>query len=156
MVLRFGVEVKFDLIIIDGVLGGIGMSLWLMMNEWGILIFYLEVLVYQFVEKFIKKGFRVFDFVIVGGFLIEDGVFKVIVMGVLYVKVVCMGRVLMILGMVGKNIEKWLKEGNFLKIVFKYGLIFEEIFIIYEELCEKYGDEIKNIFFGVIGIYMFV
>lgn len=82
--------------------------------------------------------------------------FKVIVMGVLYVKVVCMGRVLMISGMVGKNIEKWLKEGNFLKIVFKYGLIFEEIFIIYEELCEKYGDEIKNIFFGVIGIYMFV
>lgn len=46
MVLRFGVEVKFDLIIIDGVSGGIGMSLWLMMNEWGILIFYLEVLVY--------------------------------------------------------------------------------------------------------------
>ena len=66
-----------------------------------------------------------------------------------------MGRALMIPGMVGKNIEKWLKEDNLPKKVSEHGRKTEEIFVCYEELKEKYGKEIKNIPGGAIGIYTF-
>jgi glutamate synthase domain-containing protein 2 len=39
-----------------------------------------------------------------GGFSTEDHIFKVLAMGAPFVKAVCMGRALMIPGMVGKNI----------------------------------------------------
>jgi len=61
----------------------------------------------------------------------------------------------MIPGMVGKNISKWLKENNLPKTVSKYGNTVEELFVCYEELKEKYGNEIKSIPLGAIGIYTF-
>jgi len=155
MALRYGAEAKLDLITIDGAPGGTGMSPWPMMNEWGIPTFYLEALTFEFCEKLSKKGIRVPDIAIAGGFSSEDGVFKAIAMGAPYVKAVCMGRALMIPGMVGKNIDKWLKEGTLPKTVSKYGTSVEEIFVCYEELKEKYGDEIKNIPLGAVGIYTY-
>jgi len=155
MALRFGAEAKLDLITIDGAGGGTGMSPWPMMNEWGIPTFYLEALAYQFCRKLEERGFRVPDIAIAGGFSSEDGVFKAIAIGAPYVKAVCMGRALMIPGMVGKNIGKWLKEGKLPKTVAKYGNSVEEIFVCYEELREKYGDEIKNIPLGAIAMYTF-
>jgi len=155
MALRLGAEAKLDLITIDGAGGGTGMSPWSMMNEWGIPTFYLEALTYQFCRKLEESGFRVPDIAIAGGFSTEDGVFKAIAMGAPYVKAVCMGRALMIPGMVGKNIEKWLKEGNLPKTVSKYGNKVEEIFICYEELRSKYGNEIKNIPLGAVAMYTF-
>ncbi len=131
------------------------MSPWPMMNEWGIPTFYLESLAYQFCEKLKQKGIRIPDIAIAGGFSTEDGVFKAIAMGSPYVKAVCMGRALMIPGMVGKNIGNWLKEGDLPKTVSKYGNKVEEIFECYEELRAKYGSEIKNIPLGAIGIYTF-
>ena len=155
MALRFGAEVGLDLITIDGAGGGTGMSPWPMMNEWGIPTFYLESLAYQFCRKLEERGFRVPDIAIAGGFSTEDGVFKAIAMGAPYVKAVCMGRALMIPGMVGKNIDKWLKEGNLPKTVSKYGDSIEKIFICYEELKEKYGSGIKEIPLGAIAMYTF-
>lgn len=155
MALRWGAEAKIDLITIDGAPGGTGMSPWPMMNEWGIPTFYLESLTYQFCKKLEKKGFRVPDIAIAGGFSSEDGIFKAIAMGAPYVKAVCMGRALMIPGMVGKNIEKWLKEGELPKTVSKYGNSVEEIFVCYEEIKQKYGNEIKNIPLGAIAMYTF-
>ncbi|RKX91611.1 MAG: FMN-binding glutamate synthase family protein [Spirochaetes bacterium] len=155
MALRFGAEAKLDLITIDGAPGGTGMSPWPMMNEWGIPTFYLESLAYQFCRKLEERGFRVPDIAIAGGFSTEDGIFKAIAMGVPYVKAVCMGRALMIPGMVGKNIEKWLKENNLPKTVSKYGESVESIFICYEELKNKYGSEIKNIPLGAVAMYTF-
>ena len=155
MALRLGAEAKIDLITIDGAGGGTGMSPWPMMNEWGIPTFYLESLTYQFCRKLEERGFRVPDIAIAGGFSSEDGVFKAIAMGAPYVKAVCMGRALMIPGMVGKNIEKWLKEGNLPKTVSKYGNSVEEIFICYEDLKSKYGNEIKNIPLGAMAMYTF-
>ena len=155
LALRLGAEAKLDLITIDGAGGGTGMSPWPMMNEWGIPTFYLECLAYQFCRKLDKRGFRVPDIAIAGGFSSEDGVFKAIALGAPYVKAVCMGRALMIPAMVGKNIEKWLKEGNLPKNVAKYGNSLEEIFITYEELKEKYGDRMKEIPTGAIGMYTF-
>jgi glutamate synthase domain-containing protein 2 len=155
MALRYGAEAKLDLITIDGAPGGTGMSPWPMMNEWGIPTFYLQSLAYQFCKKLTKRGIKIPDIAIAGGFSTEDGIFKAIAMGSPYVKAVCMGRALMIPGMVGKNIGKWLKEGNLPKTVSKYGNKTEEIFECYEELKTKYGKEIKNIPLGAIAVYTF-
>jgi glutamate synthase domain-containing protein 2 len=102
-----------------------------------------------------KRKIRVPDIAIAGGFSTEDGVFKSIAMGNPYVKAVCMGRGLMIPGMVGKNIGEWLKAKDLPKTVSKYGNTVEEIFVSYEELKKKYGNELKNIPFGAIGLYTF-
>ena len=155
MALRYGAEARIDLITMDGAPGGTGMSPWAMMNEWGIPTFYLQCLAYQFAERLNKKGLRVPDLAMAGGFSTEDGVFKAIAMGAPYVKAVCMGRALMIPGMVGKNIGNWLENGKLPKTVSKYGTSVEEIFVSYEELKEKYGEDIKNIPLGAMGIYTF-
>jgi glutamate synthase domain-containing protein 2 len=155
MALRYGSEAKIDLITIDGAPGGTGMSPWSMMNEWGIPTFYLEALAHQFAEKLAGKGLRVPDLAVAGGFSEEAGVFKAIAMGAPYVKAVCMGRALMIPGMLGKNIGQWIKDNALPKTVSKYGNTPEEIFVTYDTLKSKYGKEIENIPLGAVGIYTF-
>jgi glutamate synthase domain-containing protein 2 len=155
MAMRFGSEAKIDLLTIDGAPGGTGMSPWPMMNEWGIPTFYLQAMAYDFAKKLEKKGRRVPDIAMAGGFSSEDGVFKAIAMGSPYVKAVCMGRGLMIPGMVGKNIGVWLKEGNLPNTVSKYGKTAEEIFVSYEELKAKHGNRFKEIPMGAIAIYTY-
>ena len=155
MALRYGTDAKLDLITIDGASGGTGMSPWPMMNEWGIPTFYLECLVYEFCQKLTQMGSTVPDIAIAGGFSTEDSVFKALAMGSPYLKAVCMGRALMIPGMVGKNIEKWLEEGNLPKTVSKYGNSIEEIFVSYQDLKERFGEDIRDIPLGAIGIYTF-
>ena len=156
MALRYGAEAEIDLLTIDGAPGGTGMSPWPMMNEWGVPSFYLHSLAHQFCERLTGKGLRVPDIAVAGGFSTEDGVFKAIAMGSPYVKAVCMGRALMIPGMVGKNIARWLEEGDIPRIVLKYGNRKEEIFICYQELHEYYGDDLKDIPLGALGIFTFV
>jgi glutamate synthase domain-containing protein 2 len=155
MALRYSSEAKIDLLTIDGAPGGTGMSPWPMMNEWGIPSFYLQSLANEFAGKLDKKGYRVPDLAMAGGFSDEPGVFKALAMGTPYFKAVCMGRGLMIPGMVGKNIEKWIKEGDLPKTVSKYGNNIEEIFVCYEELKERYGARMKDIPMGAVGIYTY-
>jgi glutamate synthase domain-containing protein 2 len=155
MALRYGSEAKIDLLTIDGASGGTGMSPWSMMNEWGIPTFYLEALTYQFAEKLASKGLRVPDLAVAGGFSEEGGVFKAVAMGAPYVKAICMGRALLIPGMVGKNIGQWIKEDKLPKTVSRYGRTPEEIFVTFDTLKEKYGKEIENIPLGAIGVYTF-
>ncbi|MFC1703215.1 FMN-binding glutamate synthase family protein [Candidatus Omnitrophota bacterium] len=155
MALKYCSAAKIDLLTIDGAPGGTGMSPWRMMEEWGIPTFYLQSLAYEFCEKLKKQGKRVPDIAIAGGFSSEDHVFKVLAMGAPYVKAVCMGRALMIPGMVGKNIGNWLKDGNLPKTVSQFGSSAEEIFICYEELLDKYGKQMKEIPLGAVGIYCF-
>ena len=155
MALRYGSEAKIDLLTIDGASGGTGMSPWPMMNEWGIPTFYLEALAYQFAEKLTSKGMRVPNLAVAGGFSEEAGVFKAIAMGAPYVKAVCMGRALLIPGMVGKNIAQWIKDDKLPRTVSKYGTTPEEIFVTYDILKDKYGKDIDNIPLGAIGIYTF-
>ncbi|OYT27549.1 MAG: FMN-binding glutamate synthase family protein [Candidatus Altiarchaeales archaeon ex4484_96] len=155
MALRYGAEAKLDLITLDGAPGGTGMSPWPMMNEWGIPTFYLQSLAYAFIKRLKKKGMQTPDLAMAGGFSGEDGVFKALAMGAPHFKAVCMGRALMIPGMVGKNIGKWIKQDTLPKTVSKYGTNAGEIFVTYEELREKYGSELKNIPLGAIGIYTF-
>lgn len=155
MAIRYAAEAKIDLLTIDGAPGGTGMSPWPMMNEWGIPTFYLQALAYEFCEKLRSRGVRVPDLAMAGGFSTEDGIYKVLAMGSPYFRAVCMGRGLMIPGMVGKNIGTWVKERNLPKTVSKYGQKIDEIFILYEDLVEKYGKEAKNIPLGALGIYTF-
>ncbi len=155
MALRYGAEAKLDLITIDGAPGGTGMSPWPMMNEWGIPTFYLESLAHEFCRTLSDMGMRVPDIAMAGGFSTEDGVYKAIAMGDPFVKAVCMGRALMIPGMVGKNIAKWIKEGDLPKTVSTYGVTPKEIFVYYDAMKERFGHEIDAIPLGAIGIYTY-
>ncbi|GAG88513.1 unnamed protein product, partial [marine sediment metagenome] len=98
---------------------------------------------------------RVPDIAFAGGFSSEDHIFKALAMGAPYCKAVCMGRALMIPGMVGKNIGRWLngEDGGLPKTVSKYGSTKEQIFVCYEELRSKYGKEVDKLPLGAIGIY---
>ena len=155
MALRYGAGAGLDLITIDGAPGGTGMSPWHMMNEWGIPAIYLHSLTYQFCQKLSRRGIRVPDIAVAGGFSSEDGIFKALALGSPYVKAVCMGRALMIPGMVGKNIGQWLEAGDLPKSVAQYGHKVEEIFVSYEELKDKYGADLQQIPLGAVGIYTF-
>jgi glutamate synthase domain-containing protein 2 len=155
MALRYCAEAKVDLLTIDGAPGGTGMSPWPMMNEWGIPTFYLQSLAIEFANRLTSRGMRVPDMAMAGGFSTEDGVFKALAMGTPYFKAVCMGRALMIPGMVGKNIGDWLAKNDLPKTVSKYGSKPEEIFVAYEELKARYGNDFKNIPLGAMAIYTY-
>ena len=155
MAIRYSSQAKIDLLTIDGAPGGTGMSPWRMMEEWGIPTFYLQALTYEFCEKLSRKGVRIPDIAIAGGFSSEDHVFKALAMGAPYVKAVCMGRALMIPGMVGKNIGNWIKNNELPKTVSEFGKTEKEIFVCYEELADKYGKDTKDIPLGAMGIYTF-
>jgi TolA-binding protein len=57
-------------------------------------------------RKLAARGQFVPDIAVAGGFSSEDHIFKVLAMGSPFTKAVCMGRALMIPGMVGKNTVK--------------------------------------------------
>ncbi len=157
MAIRWSSDARIDLLTIDGAGGGTGMSPWRMMVEWGVPTFYLQSMAYELCQKLAAKGAYVPDIAIAGGFSTEDQVFKVLAMGAPYVKAVCMGRALMIPGMVGKNIGVWLDGGgmNLPATVSQYGATVEEIFVTYETLHSKYGDAVKDLPLGAIGLYTF-
>jgi glutamate synthase domain-containing protein 2 len=158
MAIKWASEAKLDLLTIDGAAGGTGMSPWRMMQEWGVPTFYLQSMTQDLCQKLAAKKQFVPDIAIAGGFSSEDHVFKVLAMGSPFVKAVCMGRALMIPGMVGKNIGEWLKEGPHAlpKTVSEFGSTVEEIFVSYEDLVAKYGkDTVKEMPLGAIGLYTF-
>jgi len=117
---------------------------------------YLHSAAVEFATLLTQKGERVPDFAFAGGFSSEDGVFKALALGAPYVKAVCMGRALMIPGMVGKNIEQWMKDGDLPKTVSEFGSTKEEIFVCYEKVRELVGAaEMARIPLGAVGIYSY-
>lgn len=156
MAIKWGSKAGIDLLTIDGAPGGTGMSPWRMMEEWGMPSLYLHAAAYDFCRQLAAKGERVPDIAFAGGFSSEDGVFKALALGAPFVKAVCMGRALMIPGMVGKNITGWLQEGKLPRSVSQFGSTVEEIFVNYDDVKSIVGaDEIKNIPLGAIGIYSY-
>jgi glutamate synthase domain-containing protein 2 len=156
MALKWSSKAKIDLVTIDGASGGTGMSPWRMMEEWGVPSLYLHAAAREFAGILQSKGERVPDLAFAGGFSSEDGVFKALALGAPFVKAVCMGRALMIPGMVGKNIGEWLKAGDLPKSVSQFGGTPEEIFVCYERVKDLVGaDEIEKIPLGAIGIYSY-
>ncbi len=156
MAIKWCSKAKIDLLTIDGAPGGTGMSPWRMMEEWGMPSLYLHAAAYEFAKMLADKGERVPDIAFAGGFSSEDGVFKALALGAPFVKAICMGRALMIPGMVGKNISQWLADSDLPKSVSEYGNTVEEIFVNYEDVKKLVGEkEIKNIPLGAIGIYSY-
>jgi glutamate synthase domain-containing protein 2 len=156
MAIRWSSDAKIDLLTIDGAPGGTGMSPWRMMTEWGIPSIYLHAMAYDLCARLEARGLPVPDIAFAGGFSSEDHVFKALALGAPYCKAVCMGRALMIPGMVGKNAEKWLRgeDEGLPKSVSRYGGTKEEIFMNYEVLKEKYGAEVVDKFpLGAVGIF---
>jgi glutamate synthase domain-containing protein 2 len=156
MAIKWGSKARIDLLTIDGASGGTGMSPWRMMEEWGIPSLYLHSAAHEFCQKLADKGERPPDIAFAGGFSSEDGVFKALALGSPFTKAICMGRALMIPGMVGKNIAQWIEEGKLPNTVGQFGSTPEEIFVNYEDVRDIVGaDEIKNIPLGAVGIYSY-
>jgi len=156
MAIKWGANARIDLLTIDGASGGTGMSPWRMMEEWGIPSLYLHAAAHEFCKKLADKGQRVPDIALAGGFSSEDGIFKALALGSPFVKAVCIGRAMMIPGMVGKNIASWIKEGKLPNTVSQFGSTPEEIFVNYEDVLSIVGaDEMKNIPLGAVGIYSY-
>jgi glutamate synthase domain-containing protein 2 len=156
MAIKWCSKAKIDLLTIDGSPGGTGMSPWRMMEEWGMPTIYLHSAAYEFTKILADKGEKVADLAFAGAFSSEDGLFKALALGAPFSKAVCMGRALMIPGMVGKNIETWMKSKDLPKTVSEFGSTPEEIFVCYEKVRDLVGEsEIKNIPLGAIGIYSY-
>ncbi|MFW6138402.1 MAG: glutamate synthase-related protein [Spirochaetota bacterium] len=156
MAIKWASKARLDLLTIDGAPGGTGMSPWRMMVEWGVPTFYLQCMAYEMCMKLASRGEWVPSLAMAGGFSTEDHIFKVLALGSPFFKAVCMGRALMVPGMVGKNIGRWVKQGKLPRTVSKYGSRVEEIFVTYEMLKQKYGGQVmKEIPLGGIGIYTF-
>ncbi|MCK4924309.1 MAG: FMN-binding glutamate synthase family protein [Spirochaetes bacterium] len=156
MAIKWASKARLDLVTIDGAPGGTGMSPWRMMVEWGVPTFYLQCLAYEFCMRLASKGEWVPSLAMAGGFSTEDHIFKVLAMGSPFFKAVCMGRGLMIPGMVGKNIGEWIKKGKLPKTVGEYGDTPEKIFVTYELLKQQLGASVmKELPLGAVGVYTF-
>jgi glutamate synthase domain-containing protein 2 len=96
------------------------------------------------------------DIAFAGGFSSEDGIFKALALGSPFVKAICIGRAMMIPGMVGKNVANWIKEDRLPNTVSQFGSTPEEIFINYEDVRNIVGaSEMENIPLGAVGIYSY-
>ncbi len=154
--IKWSSKAKIDLLTIDGAPGGTGMSPWRMMQEWGMPAIYLHSAAYEFATILKKQKERVPDLAFAGGFSTEDHLFKAIALGAPFVKAVCMGRALMIPGMVGKNIAQWMKNDDLPKSVGQFGSSVEEIFVCHEAVKKIVGaKEIKKLPLGALGIYSY-
>ena len=156
MAIKWSSKARIDLLTIDGAGGGTGMSPWRMMQEWGIPTFYLQCMAHELCQQLANRGEWVPDLAMAGGFSTEDHIFKVIALGSHYFKAVCMGRALMIPGFVGKNIDLWLKKGDLPRTVSVFGDSPEKIFVTYATLKEKYGDRMKDLPLGAVGMYTYI
>ena len=164
MAIRYASEAKLDLLTIDGAGGGTGMSPWNMMESWGVPSLYLHAKAREYADVLDKKGIKVVDMAFAGGFAREDQIFKALALGAPYVKLICMGRALMIPGFIGSNIEGVLRpdrkavvNGNWDKLpksVLVNGSYEEEIFAGYYDVQKRVGaDEMKAIPFGAIAAW---
>lgn len=157
MALKWGSAAKIDLLTIDGAPGGTGMSPWGMMQEWGMPSLYLHAAAVEFADKLTAQGERVPDLAFAGGFSDETHIFKALALGAPYCKAVCMGRALMIPGMVGKNVALWMNNGGLPKTVSQYGEKLEEIFVCWERVADIVGkQEMSKIPLGAVGIFSYV
>lgn len=166
MAIRFAADAKLDLLTIDGAGGGTGMSPWNMMQHWGIPSLVLHSKTYEYCSILEKKGIKVPDISLAGGFAREDHLFKAIAISAPYVKLVCLGRAPMIPGFLGSNIEgvfnperraelhgHWEELPASVTAIGKYP---EEIFAGWEEVKNKVGkEEMKNVPWGAIAMYTY-
>lgn len=164
MAIKYASEAKLDLLTIDGVGGGTGMSPWNMMENWGVPAILLHAKAYEYANVLAGAGHNVVDMAFAGGLAREDQVFKALALGAPFTKLICMGRGLMIPGFLGSNIEGALHPqrraavcGNWDKLPAsfnEYGQTAQEIFAGYHDVKNKVGkDDMNNIPYGAIAMW---
>lgn len=167
MALKFASGNGVDLLTIDGSGGGTGMSPWNMMEQWGIPSINLHAKAHEYATILANQGKRVVDLAFGGGFAREDHIFKALAMGAPFVKLICMGRAMMIPAFVGSNIEGVLRPDRREKVcghwealpntVTEMGLKADEIFAGYFDVEKKVGAaEMENIPYGAIAMWTMV
>ncbi|MDN5361296.1 MAG: hypothetical protein PWP70_343 [Moorella sp. (in: firmicutes)] len=164
MAIRLASEAQLDLLTVDGSGGGTGMSPWNMMETWGVPSILLHAKAHEYASLLAAQGKQVVDMAFAGGLAREDHIFKALALGAPYVKLVCMGRALMIPGFVGSNIEGVLHPERRAKVngnwdslprtVAELGNRAEEIFASYYEVQKKVGAEaMAQIPYGAIAFW---
>ncbi|MBU1247484.1 MAG: FMN-binding glutamate synthase family protein, partial [Proteobacteria bacterium] len=164
MAIKYASQAHLDLLTIDGSGGGTGMSPWNMMESWGVPSILLHSRAWEYANLLDTQGKNVVDLSFAGGLAREDQIFKALALGAPYVKLICMGRSLMIPGFLGSNIEGVLKperrstvNGNWEalpKSVRDIGESPEHIFAGYASLKKKIGaKEMASLPFGAIAAW---
>jgi len=165
MAMKYATDCDLDLLTIDGSSGGTGMSPWNMMESWGVTSIHLHNKAHEY-ASILAQNKRVVDLSFAGGLAREDHIFKALALGAPFVKLICMGRAMMIPGFLGSNIEGVLKpenrahvNGNWDKLaptVAEIGDAPEEIFAGYYDLQKKIGAAaMRDVPFGAIAIWTF-
>ncbi|MGB9904759.1 MAG: glutamate synthase-related protein, partial [Desulfotomaculales bacterium] len=153
---KFASDARLDLLTVDGAGGGTGMSPWRMMNEWGIPTVYIQALLVKYLDKLAARGAYVPPVAIVGGFNLEDLMFKGLAIGAPYVKAIGMARSPLSAAMVGKTVGEAVKTGKVPNEYKKYGETLEQVFIAAAELREKLGSEaFARLPVGAVGVYTY-
>lgn len=164
MALKFASEAGLDLLTIDGSGGGTGMSPWNMMESWGVPSLPLHAKAWEYAQLLERRGVKPVDLSFAGGLAREDQIFKALALGSPYVKLICMGRALMIPGFVGANIEgaldpdrKAAVNGHWDKLpaaVNELGHTPDEIFAGWHDLARKVGtSEMEKIPLGAVAVW---
>ncbi|MCK9239420.1 glutamate synthase-related protein [Desulfocurvus sp.] len=163
MAIRLASETGLDLLTMDGSGGGTGMSPWNMMEHWGVPSILLHAKAHEYASLLAARGQRVVDMSFAGGFARETSIFKALALGAPFVKMICMGRAMMIPGFLGTNIEGALHperreaiNGNWDSLpatVAEHGRTPEEIFGAWHSLSARLGkDEMSKIPYGAVAI----
>jgi hypothetical protein len=164
MAIKFASDARLDLLTIDGAGGGTGMSPWNMMQSWGVPSINLHAKAHEYAAILANRGERVVDLSFAGGFALEDSIFKGLALGAPFVKMICMGRAIMIPGFLGANIEGVLHperraavNGNWdalPKSVSEIGHTAEDLFCSYFEVQKRVGKkEMAKIPYGAIAMW---
>jgi len=135
--LKMASNAGVDLVLVDSAGGGSGNSPIRMMNEWGYPPVYMEKILLQICEKMQGKGMLLPDVAIAGGFTLEDHVFKALALGSPFITLVGMGRGPMAAAMVGDTNAEFMTTGI-------------------PELKGLYGEKVKDIPRGAVGIYNYI
>ena len=158
--LKVASEARVNYVTFDGAGGGTGMSPVPMMQEMGIPTVYLESIVLKCIRIMDKKGMYIPDIAMAGGFVNETQVFKAIALSNFgqgpYVKAISMARAPLAAVFKAKYFAELAKSGKlppaFAK---KYGSDPEKFFVALHELKRIYGERVKDIPYGAVGLYSY-
>ncbi|MHB8901471.1 MAG: glutamate synthase-related protein [Thermoguttaceae bacterium] len=157
LALKWSSRARIDLLTIDGTPGAAGGGSTSMTHPWGVPAVYLHSAAAEFAARLAARGERVPDLALAGGFSTEEHIFKSLALGAPFVKAASMGRALMIPGVVGKNIARWIQNGQLPTTVSRFGSTPAEIFACWEQVAELVGPaEMSRIPLGAVGIYSYV
>lgn len=142
---------------VDGCIGmcEIGKSAF-RVNEWGVPGVETWSLLYQYLDRYAKKGKYINGCSNSGRFTFEDQIFKGLALGAPYFKLIGMARSPLAAAMVGKTIGKIIEEGQIPVFVERFGNTIDEIFITAPELGKELGKDFDEVPTGAIGLYTYI